>query len=48
MGRPTGGIAALSLHSTPVICGWAAGFVEVEAFNTEQYAHHRFERNLER
>ncbi len=25
-----------------------AGFVEVEAFNTEQYAHHWFERNLER
>jgi DNA-binding MarR family transcriptional regulator/GNAT superfamily N-acetyltransferase len=23
-----------------------AGFVEVEAFNTEQYAHHWFERNL--
>lgn len=25
-----------------------AGFVEVEAFNIEQYAHHWFERNLER
>jgi DNA-binding MarR family transcriptional regulator/GNAT superfamily N-acetyltransferase len=25
-----------------------AGFVEVEAFNSEQYAHHWFERNLER
>lgn len=25
-----------------------AGFVEVDAFNTEQYAHHWFERNLER
>lgn len=25
----------------------SAGFVEVEAFNTEQYAHHWFERNLE-
>lgn len=23
-----------------------AGFVEVEAFNSEQYAHHWFERNL--
>ena len=24
-----------------------AGFVEVEPFNTEPYAHHWFERNLE-